>query len=451
MSGPKISEAELERIRQVELERLRQKKLQALEEHSHAMQRLKEFAENLNKDVNVSVSPFADVEYLRFDVQAIREKAALAMQKIGNMLSYSTNQPGETSLIRTQTSKLIVQLNEIDKQFQEAHTEFNSRVKAYTEVLKNQQERQKISEQLANSKEEQRIFNVISFALEEKEPTAPPGLNFEELIAEIKILIQNPASCQDRKTLNILLGDIEKSKSESRKQSILSQYTVLRNMVWQNIREFKLYYTKYLGLYFALAQLVYAGQKQMPAPRQPIDFHSVEELKKTIKQLEEDYKKEDEMAFIREKMDQVMKEFGYSTLEPIQLRNLPQGKSHFLAEATTKGQAPIHIEIDEKGTFLMEVQGLDDSGGENRYETTNISPEEKQYITRQQTDFCGQYPKMMKRLEELGIRFKHNQQLKAGTYCTKIHIKGKQSSFAQFKAVQNAEIHSSTLRERESK
>jgi hypothetical protein len=449
MSGPKISEAELERRRQAELERLRQEKLRALDEYSRAKQGLKEYAEHIKKFMSVSVGSFVDVGDLRFDVQVIQDAATLAEGQIREILSSSANPPGETGQIREQTGRLVVRLKEIEKQFKVASTEFDLRVKEYTDVLRNQQERQRMSDQLANSKEEQRVFNVICFALEEKEPTAPVGLNTEELITEIKILIQNPASCQDRKTLSVILRDIEQLNDEAKKQSILSQYTVLRSAVWQNIREFKLYYNKYQSLYFAWAQLVYAGQEHIPAPRSQIDFLSVNELVNAVKQLEKDYKKEDEMAFIREKMSQVMREFGYSTLEPIQLRNLPQGKSHFLAEATTSGQAPVHIEIDEKGTFLMEVQGLEGSDGDNLYEATGLALEEKEYLTQQQTNFCQQYPKIVERLDELGIRFKKKQHLDPGVYCTRIHIKGKRSSFAKFKEQQNADTYSSILQEKE--
>jgi hypothetical protein len=449
MSGPKISEAELERRRQAELERLRQEKLRALDAYYRAVERLKEQVGQIKKSVNVSVDSFVGVADLRFDVQAIREEVAIIERQIREITS--ANPPSETSQITAQTSKLNTQLNEIEKQFKVATTEFESRVQAYTNVLKNQQARQRLSEQLADSKEEQRVFNVITFALKEKEPTAPTGLNTEELIEEIKILIQNPASCQNRKTLNIMLNDLEKVHSEAQKQILLSQYTVYRSEVWQNIREFKLNYNTYQSLYSAWAQLVYAGQKQIPAPRGQVDFRSVGELKDSVKQLEKEYKKEDEMAFIREKMNQVMREFGYSTLEPIQLRNLPQGKTHFLAEAKTRGQAPIHIEIDEKGTFLIEVQALDSSDSETRYESIGLSPDEKHYITLQQSAFCQQYPKMVKRLEELGVRFKSKQHLKPGIVCTKIHMKGKRSSYALFKEKQSADSFATGLQERERK
>ena len=160
MSGPKIDVAELERQRQAELERQRQEKLRALEEHACAVRRMEALSGKIKAYLNNRVNRFNVFHELRFDVQAMLESANTADQQIRSAISVKPT--GITADIYAHASKLDVCLREIEREFNRATSAFDTRVTQHRAVLKNQNERQRIADELANGKEEQRVFNIKS-------------------------------------------------------------------------------------------------------------------------------------------------------------------------------------------------------------------------------------------------------------------------------------------------
>ena len=452
MSGPKIDHAALERQRQAELERKRQEKLRALEEFAQAVQRIDALARKVEALREGSVSRFEQDSDMRYQVEAIRAAADTAM---GSIRAARTTQPwGEAEQIRAQTRNMQARALEIERGFDTAATAFEKQVEQYLGMLQEQQERRALSEKLASCKEERYAFNVVSFALADEAPaTVPTELDVSTLTAEIKLLVKHPAAGRNRERLLALLAAVAKEPNRQRQQALLTQYVALRNGIWQDIREFGLYYRQYHAFYFAWAQLRYAGQPQYPPPRPQESFGSAVELKTEVSRLQKAHKQEDEQAYIRKALDEVMREFGYATLEPIQLHSLQQGQTHYLAEAKDSGQAPLHISISENGEILMEVQALDAGNPENAYEVLGNSQkdaEERKYVSQQQAAFCSQHPKMLEALRQRGVELRSKRHVPPGEFCVKLRVKGKRSSYEQYKA-RFDQVGGTTQHERELK
>lgn len=442
MSGPKVSSVQLERQRQAELRRRQQERIQALEKYTQATQRLDALARKVEVIYESSIRNFEQDNEMRTEVHVIRAAADDAAKNIRTLCA--TQPKGEAEQIKTQTRSMQSRTTEIERSFDAATSLFDKQVEQYLAMLHEQQGRKAFSEKLAQCKEERRVFHIVSFALASEVPPDPKTLDADGLIAEIKFLIKHPAIGRNRDTLLALVSAITKEPEQMRQQALLEQYIVLRNGIWQDKREFGLYYKQYHALYFAWAQTRYAGKLEFPPPKPQSEFSSVNEIKNEVSRLQHEYEKEDEAAYIREGLDKVMCEFGYLTLKPIQLRDISAEQNcflagnHFLAKSTVSGDAPLHIEIGDDGTFLIEPQCLEGTDGDNYYDDSGeMSPAEKEYITNQQIDFCRQYPKMIERLKELGIIFNSKLYMEPGDRCTKLIIRGEQSVFNQYQ-----EIHS---------
>jgi hypothetical protein len=158
------------------------------------------------------------------------------------------------------------------------------------------------------------------------------------------------------------------------------------------------------------------------------DFESVKTLEEEIQQLDEQIKTENRRAYIREQIDDVMRQFGYNTAESIVLRGATKGHS-YLFESDSKA---VHLFISDTNRIMLEPVGLDglegsEHAGYDGMIAENISETDRAFIFEDQKEFCETHPKMVEELRKRGVLLNNTQIKEANAqYAKQLRIKGKQ-------------------------
>ena len=446
MSGPKYSQAELERMRQAELERQRQERLrrirEATEQYQQVASRYEQFGARVSSSGENELKLAATVEELDMARQTYISAKSEIAREIKKQLTVPL--PGEPEEISALSGDMQEKLATLEGALQKDITAFSDRLSVYynsqTELARSKEFSQALDAMEKEKKWEYSNFRFDSSTEERPGAALSRGsgkdIDVEQIIAECTALINDSAINQeDRRRLIAVLDRLKNNSGANEVQNraaLASQYEALRGGVKRNIRVFNDYYLQYCALHIEWRRMV--GESKNP-PAQPLPrsaFASAVELEQEIQRLDILTKTENERAYIREQMDDVMRLFGYKVAESIVLRGSSKG-NHYLFESE-RGDAPIHCFVSDGQRIMLETVGLDnlDEGGADGHEgiaVVNLTDAEKMQIVEQQKSFCAMHPKITEELRKRGVIINHVKLTEVGEKHAKVlRIKGKQSN-----------------------
>lgn len=131
-------------------------------------------------------------------------------------------------------------------------------------------------------------------------------------------------------------------------------------------------------------------------PRPTKDFTGEEELDKEIKRLKEIYRRKDEMDYIATQINEVMIELGYQFVSSKALRR-KNGSEYDCSLYQADEEAGVSIYTDESGAVMMQMTMLGEGAA---------TEEEEEISYQRQLDFCSAHPDIVEALAKKGVLLK---------------------------------------------
>ena len=383
MSGPKLSEAELERLRLEQLERERQE----------ALRRLKE-AQTVYSDACKKAAALE--AYARNGLLAIdplyRVEAKRQMKEILSFLSIDAVSDTKDPECYHQAAQSI--LNKVEQVSQKAEA-----------LLNKQGSRAAADRKLQDSDTAHQTFQV--FAACKDDLIAVTKIDFlghadqKALETQIDMLYQHflpisqlsdiPArralaqkAVIDLKTLKTDAGNSAKQADiRSRLQKLVNEEAEIIR-VW---KEFQDLYKDYQALSVMIDR----------TPKDPRDFSDAAALEKEIEELSMQYRKKDEMDYIADQINSVMVDLGYGLVSSQVLTRKDRSEvdcSLYQADEETG----VAVYTDQSGAVMMRMTVL----GEDQ----NITQEDRDFSYQRQIDFCAGHQDLVDALAKRGVYLK---------------------------------------------
>ena len=166
-----------------------------------------------------------------------------------------------------------------------------------------------------------------------------------------------------------------------------------------------------LDEYYALAVITDT------TPKNPSDFENEDSIKTEIKRLRYMYRKQDEMDYIADQINDAMVDLGYSFVTSRVLTKKDQGETDFsLYKADEK--TGIAVYTDQTGAVMMRMTVLGDD--------PTITEDDREFSYQRQIDFCAGHPDLVNALAERGVFLKQKSYQEPDRKHTfKIDVSGK--------------------------
>ena len=378
MSGPKLSEAELERLRQEQLERERQEALKKL------MDARKQYTSICN------------------EVRLIKNSILQSLNKID--AAYRSNIENEImTLLNGVSDKTITSSNPED---------YLSATKSLSGMLESW--RRKIDVVLLSAQDKFKNENDIThrnaslqnISLDELKCAGeiePMYIDFscqydmehiKKILLEAKKHYEQRAKSQseprlvlfDKKALQAILQMIDKPLSLDEVKNRVQQIT---NEEENQIRLLKKYDTLYEE-YEAISMILSIAPKVK-------DEMTLETLENEIDNLKNEYKCRDEMDFIADQINEVMIEQGYSFVSSKVLTKKNMGETEY-SLYQDEDKSGIAVYTDESGAVMMRMTVLGDGN--------EITDADREFSYQSQIDFCSRHSELVEALAERGVYLK---------------------------------------------
>ena len=378
MSGPKLSAAELERLRQEQLERERQEALKRLMEAReqygnvcNEVKKIKESALNLFNSINPSYKTNIEQDILRL-INAINDKPILS----SNYLDYNEATQNIKTNIKSWKDKLET-------------------------VIKNAHDKSTNESNLMNRNDDfQRFsFDGLSFSGE----LEPVKIDFtcqynekqiEELLRKVKTHFEKRLKSKseprlisfDQKAINAILHI---SNSNDTLNNVKIKIQQIINEEENQIRLIK----KFDDLYEEYAAI----SLMLGAEPKAKDCLTMDILVTELNELKEEYKRRDEMDYIADQINEVMIEQGYSFVSSKVLKKKNSGETEF-SLYQDDGKSGVAVYTDESGAVMMRMTVLGEGG--------EITDADREFSYQSQIDFCSRHADLVEALSERGVYLK---------------------------------------------
>ena len=132
------------------------------------------------------------------------------------------------------------------------------------------------------------------------------------------------------------------------------------------------------------------------SPRPAEDFAGEKELDKEIKRLKDIYRRKDEMDYIATQINEVMIELGYQFVSSKVLRR-KNGSEYDCSLYQADEEAGVSIYTDESGAVMMQMTMLGEGAA---------TKEEEEISYQRQLDFCSAHPDIVEALARKGVLLK---------------------------------------------
>lgn len=403
MSGPKLSAAELERLRQEQLER----------ERKEALRRLKEAQGKYRNacDRVAALKDYADQGLAALD-PAYRAGADAKIQAILDTLIIDTVADKQDTDAYNQAAKAI------DKRVDQATPKLEA-------LLATMQNRAAADKKLQGADTAHQTFQA--FVTTQKDPIAVTKISFQSnydrnvLEAQIRKLyryFQGLAKQDGSPALkNYAAKAMDILKKLSAKTADAASYDKVRNSLQVMVneaadlvridQEFQDLYADYLAL-AAVLDIV---------PRDPQSFTDAKQLKLEIEDLQLQYRTKDEMDYIADQINQVMIDLGYGMVSSkVLVRKDKSEMDYSLYQADDA--TGIAVYTDQSGAVMMRMTVLGDN--------ENITEEDLDFSYQRQLDFCAGHQDLVDALAQKGVYLKQKSYLapdKRYTYKVKVDQK----------------------------
>ena len=384
MSGPKLSQAEIERRRLEQLERERLEALKKLEEAQSAYQTACDKARNFQMYAAYLLDGkekglFADYGYddIRKMINAI-DIAKVSDYKVPDSFYRAADSINNT--IRDVTKKIEAMMKlasdraDNDKKLNDIN----------------------ISNQLFQSVVSNRGYTIepISLDFSCKYDQRILSDQLIKLLAHYRKLTMRadaPDICKfSRNACNSIQSLLSDAKALDDTDRVRNYIQTLINKEQELIRlwkEKKELYSDYL----ALAAMT---DRQ---PRNPDDFTNVESLKKEVSRLRYLFRKQDEMDYIADQINDAMIALGYSFVTSRVLTKQDSSETEF-SLYKADDQTGISVFTDQSGAVMMRMTVLGDD--------PVITDEDREFSYQRQIDFCAAHPDLVAALADRGIFLK---------------------------------------------
>lgn len=416
MSGPKIDYAEIERRKREELERARQERLRkiklATDELHKELAHTQAIINGIRSDHSNVVEQYVNCNQLELTISRIQEIKKEYIKELNKLLNIS---------IAVEPDDIVAQCDDLRRMNSETEKEYNTQIAPELKRI----------EEFALENEKSKMYSVFSKGLTEKaeyfriEDIVFPSSYSEneeerrvveeckQVVIEIKALINSEyISASDRKELmsfiEILLDDSENTAVELRK--LITEYNLARSSIIRRMKDFEEYYLEYIAEYVAYIGILNCNEEEPIAirPKSSGQFENVDELIAEISAIKQLAQYEEEQTYIREQIDEVMQQYGYSMCESIVLDTAQKGR-HYISKSTSDDTA-IHIHISESKQLMMEIVGTDVQVCDEISDVTavacgceQLSDYQKSTILEAQGKFCSMHPVLSQELRKRGV------------------------------------------------
>ncbi len=396
MSGPKLSQAELERIRAEQLERERLAALKKLQEAQSAYREECERANRLKADVSllagqadavyrsdaevqikaaidkIRINPVADVKDPESYYSA-KNELARAVQAVSDEINKILGAAAK----RTVNDKELNDANSVYQSFTSAFSVIGKEISVVKIDFKNSYDKDNVKKQLHAM--------LTHFQVMKNRADDPYLCRFsEKAVFKIKGMLSGIDSLQELDTARTAMQQIVNEELE-----------VIR--LWNERRS--LYHE-----YFALASMTDR------IPRSPRDFQNTEAIKNEILRLRYLYRKQDEMDYIADQINDAMAALGYTFVTSRVLTKKDQGETDFSLYKADE-ETGIAVYTDQTGAVMMRMTVLSDN--------SVITEDDRDFSYQRQIDFCAGHSDLVAALAERGVFLKQKSYLepdRAHTY-----------------------------------
>lgn len=406
MSGPKLSQAELERMRLEQLERERQAALKRLQEAQSAYRGECDRITSLRASTS-SILSQVDAVY-RADIET---KMNVIISNIHTIQVADTKSPESYYAAKNAIAKNIeaaskeldsilnIVLNRIanDKKLSDTNTAYQSFQSIVGAIGK---ELSVVRINFQNSYDEDIVNKQLNSMLKHFLSLShrTDALDISEFSKKAVFKIQAMLSDgKNRKKLEEIRAVMQRMINEEQE--------LIR--LWQEKRSL---YDEYVALALMTDR----------TPKDPEDFNSSDVIRAEISRLRHLYKKQDEMDYIADQINDAMVDLGYTFVTSKVLTKKDQGETDFSLYKADE-QTGIAVYTDQTGAVMMRMTVLGDDPA--------ITDADRDFSYQKQIDFCAGHPDLVAALAERGVFLKqksYQEPDRAHTY--KIAMKGQSQS-----------------------
>lgn len=411
MSGPKISEYELDvmqKTAQFRIERERQRREEErLRKEAEELRKRQEAERKIEEEVNRRCSALnkkgRELDSLLSSAGNMVEREKKREQEREKELA---NRKQEAAAVRERVilTEDIIRTADFDDLLEEARrqTEDSEETKADLEAF--------IKELLQEKQERHSLVDayLTGNQTEEEKPRSTEEQDFEKLLftmeEEYEEIVNDRAFFRLHKESMLRLEEICKKQQEYR------SYRILREVYYGDfgkIKKAREKWHKKLDTWrepFEEAYIQYRASCNLLG-RKPEHFYlnpeTVEEdvrlLNQKTKALQEENLLIQESREVTRILNEVMEEMGYQVLGTKDIAKKSGDKVHNTVFSYGEGSG-IHV-VDNGERITMEIVGLDDAD-------RDISQEEKEYLEEEQVHFCDSFHEIEKELEKRGVVLK---------------------------------------------
>lgn len=383
MSGPKLSQAEIERRRQEQLERERLAALKRLQDAQEQYRVVCNKIETIKSDTQDMLNRVNDVYKADFQSNITKVLDSISIINVAdkkNPDSYHDATRRMEAKIKEASDELdgllgkMVKRDTADKTLKDVNAAYQT-FKAVVDVMGKEIKPINLdfssNYDAAKRKKDIELLDAHFLALSKRNDA--PNLNKFAMQASKKLgnLLFDDKNLTDGKKVDSFLQGLINEEQE-----LIRQWNVRRGL---------------LDDYFALAAITDT------TPKNPSDFENDDSIKAEIKRLRFIFRKQDEMDYIADQINDAMVDLGYSFVTSRVLTKKDQGETDFsLYKADEK--TGIAVYTDQTGAVMMRMTVLGDD--------PTITEDDREFSYQRQIDFCAGHPDLVNALADRGIFLK---------------------------------------------
>lgn len=380
MSGPKLSQAEIERRRQQQLQHQREEYIRCMTQLRQQKSQIRQWLESRTFQELSLKAPGA--------AQNVRDTL---LQKLGQLEDLPT--PDMTML----SSYLNILMSSVQNR--------NIQLQKLQELIKKEEMRLSAGKkQEYKFHNDQKILQMFS-EIQQDRPVSALIIGFDfdgdgqVLRTQLFTLVQQMQSQRDigserlsqvvSEGCRILLSYAKDPRISKKKDSVKRNIEIILNTWQEELRRLRLSESLYQE-YCVLSEVL--GLPPSPSG----SFSDEKMLKKAVTNLRTRYQKKDEMDYIASQINAVMIQLGYSFVSSTALQR-KDGSEYDYSLYQADPEAGISIYTDESGAVMMQMTNLGDG---------EITPQDEDESYQMQLDFCASHPDIVDALTARGVLLK---------------------------------------------
>lgn len=439
MSGPKIDQAELDRLQKEELELERQERVRQIKLATDQL--------NLARD-SISLLAYQIEHAYQGEILQVEGQDEMAMtlnqikaikEKYEEQLTFALQLPYATEAHEIQEVALrLRQIQENTKAAFKSETQSDFlRIREFIKSKIEFNDLKSYSEKLSHYETERMDFADFEFGKpgsSDQPTTRPLSSNRDKVktvLTEIKDLLSiGQIYRPDQALLLKFARDIQMAATQGDQAwtKVVAEYEIARSGFIKNRQLFTELYQEYLSEFMVYMDLTNLNlQDKLPIrPAEKSSFRNMNHLEEELAKTRLLSIRQNERNYIRSQLNEVMQLFEFDLCQEI-VFDPDQKGNHYLSRLSG-GETAIHIYLSDSKQMMMEIVGVQPQGSESETgtsayieESDRMDSSEKAILLAQQGQFCHIHPQITQALRDRGIRLNtkahHKEDVK---YCKKI-------------------------------